>query len=161
MGGVPASPSFPMLRFLICAGWIDESYERYMSNFYSESMSSRDAAYLSSLRQAAAVDRDFVPDDPGEIVARIDGPMAARAGARNIHLFKALLDGGGEEKLRQFMESLARDNLSLIHICALLPNKTVGSPSTMLVLGIDCVGVRDTPPTASASAPTPSISSEK
>lgn len=50
MGGVPASPSFPMLRFLICAGWIDESYERYMSNFYSESMSSRDAAYLSSLR---------------------------------------------------------------------------------------------------------------
>lgn len=110
MGGVPASPSFPMLRFLICAGWIDESYERYMSNFYSESMSSRDAAYLSSLRQAAAVDRDFVPDDPEEIVARIDGPMAARAGARNIHLFKALLDGGGEEKLRQFMESLARDN---------------------------------------------------
>ena len=110
MGGVPASPSFPMLRFLICAGWIDESYERYMSNFYSESMSSRDAAYLSSLRQAAAVDRDFVPDDPKEIVARIDGPMAARSGARNIHLFKALLDGGGEEKLRQFMESLAHDN---------------------------------------------------
>lgn len=111
MGGVPASPSFPMLRFLICSGWIDESYERYMSNFYSESMSSRDAAYLSSFRQAAAVDRDFVPDDPKEIVARIDGPMAARPGARNIHLFKALLDGGGGgEKLRQFMESLARDN---------------------------------------------------
>lgn len=110
MGRVPASPSFPMLRFLICAGWIDESYERYMSNFYSESMSSRDAAYLSLLRQAAAVDRDFAPDDPKEIVARIDGPMAARAGARNIHLFKALLAGNEEEKLRRFMESLARDN---------------------------------------------------
>ena len=110
MDRVPASPSFPMLRFLICAGWIDESYERYMSNFYSESMSSRDASYLSSLRQAAAVDRRYAPDDPKGIVGRIDGPMATRLGARNIHLFKALLTGNEVEKLQQFMESLARDN---------------------------------------------------
>lgn len=110
MGAILASPSFPMLRFLISGGWIDDSYERYMSNFYSESMSARDAAYLSSLRQAGAVDRDYIPDDPAEIVTRLDASTIARRGARNMHLFGALLRGADDVKLRAFMGSLARAN---------------------------------------------------
>lgn len=110
MGAILNSPSFPLLRFLVSGGWIDDSYERYMSNFYSESMSARDASYLSSLRQASVVERDFAPDNPMEIVTRLDASMIARRGARNAHLFGALLRGTDDVKLQAFMESLARTN---------------------------------------------------
>lgn len=110
MGAILDSPSFPMLRFLISGGWIDDSYERYMSNFYFESMSARDASYLSSLRQAGAVERDYAPDNPMEIVTRLDASIIARRGARNAYLFRALLVGVDNVKLQAFMESLARAN---------------------------------------------------
>lgn len=110
MGAIIDSPSYPMLRFLISSGWIDDSYERYMSNFYSESMSARDASYLSSLRQAGTVEQGYVPDNPLEIITRLDSSMVARRSARNPYLFKALLEGADAGKLHMFMKSLAQAN---------------------------------------------------
>lgn len=110
MSAIVNSPSYPMLRFLISSGWIDDSYERYMSNFYSESMSARDASYLSSLRQAGVVEQGYVPDNPLEIVTRLDSSMVARRSARNPYLFKALLEGADTGKLHMFMKSLAQAN---------------------------------------------------
>lgn len=110
MSAIVNSPSYPMLRFLISSGWIDDSYERYMSNFYSESMSARDASYLSSLRQAGVVEQGYVPDNPLEIVTRLDSSMVARRSARNPYLFKALLEGADAGKLHMFMKSLAQAN---------------------------------------------------
>lgn len=110
MSAIVNSPSYPMLRFLISSGWVDDSYERYMSNFYSESMSARDASYLSSLRQAGVVEQGYVPDNPLEIVTRLDSSMVARRSARNPYLFKALLEGADTGKLHMFMKSLAQTN---------------------------------------------------
>lgn len=101
-----SSPHFPMLRFLVASGYIDESYRRYISNFYSDLLCAEDDDFLSAIRQAKQVDLTYQPKEPGEIVRRMDRSMFARKNIRNPWLISTLFDSGDEDKTVAFMSSI-------------------------------------------------------
>lgn len=101
-----SNPHFPMLRFLVASGYIDESYRRYISNFYSDLLCAEDDDFLSAIRQAKQVDLTYQPKEPGEIVRRMDRSMFARKNIRNPWLISALFDSGDEDKTVALMSSI-------------------------------------------------------
>lgn len=108
MDRIMRNPSFNMIRFLVSSGWIDESYRRYTSNFYSGALCARDYDFLSCVQQAKKVDMEYEPFSPKEIIRRMDAGVFARVGIRNPWLIAELLKDGPENKLRAFMGSVVR-----------------------------------------------------
>lgn len=108
MEAVLNSPSFPMIRFLVSSGWIDESYHRYISIFYSESLCAEDDAFLSAIKQAKPIDLTYKPEAPQEIIRRMDRGMFSRESIRNPWLVSALFDTDDSEKIDAFMVSVKR-----------------------------------------------------
>lgn len=108
MKNVRCSPHFPMLRFLVSSGYIDESHRRYISNFYSELLCAEDDDLLSAIRQAKPISLTYEPKSPGEIARRMDREMFSRTSIRNPWLISALLDSGDELKIDAFMSSVKR-----------------------------------------------------
>lgn len=108
MNAVLASPFFPMLRFLVSSGYIDESYRRYISSFYSDTLCAEDDDFLSAIRQAKPIDLAYQPKSPGEIVRRMSPEMFSRTGNRDPWLVSALLDSEDERKIDAFMSSVKR-----------------------------------------------------
>lgn len=108
MEAVLNNPSFPMIRFLVSSGWIDESYNRYISIFYSESLCAEDDVFLSAIKQAKPIDLEYKPKAPQEIIRRMDRGMFSRESIRNPWLVSALFDTDDSEKIDLFMESVKR-----------------------------------------------------
>lgn len=108
MGDVFKSAYFPMVRFLVSSGYIDESYRRYISNFYSDLLCAEDDDYLSAIKQAKPIDLTYRPKAPSEIVRRMDQNAFARQGIRNPWLIAALFDSEFNKKIRVFMLSLGQ-----------------------------------------------------
>lgn len=108
MGDALKSPSFPMLRFLVVGGWINEDYQRYLSKHHGMILSVRDDDFLASLIQAKNVDMGYKPDQPHEVLRRLGKDVFARPGARNPWLIAELLKSGNREKIDVFMESVKR-----------------------------------------------------
>lgn len=108
MSEVIGSPFFPMVRFLVSSGYIDESYRRYISNFYSNLLCAEDDDYLAAIRQAKPIDLNYEPKSPGEIVRRMDQSMFARRNIRNPWLVSALFDSKNNRKIDAFMSSVKR-----------------------------------------------------
>lgn len=106
MGDVLSSPHFSMLRFLVSSGYIDESYRRYISNFYSDLLCAEDDDFLSVIRQAKPVDLAYKPKEPVEIIRRIDKGVFARKNIRNPWLISALFESGSDDKISVFMSSI-------------------------------------------------------
>jgi hypothetical protein len=108
MNAVLESPFFPMLRFLVSSGYIDESYRRYISNFYSDTLCAEDDDFLSSIKQAKPIDFLYQPKNPNEIVRRMGRGEFSRIGIRNPWLVSALFDSKDEYKIDSFMLSVKR-----------------------------------------------------
>ena len=108
MNTVLSSPSFPMLRFLVSSGYIDESYRRYISNFYSDTLCAEDDNYLSAIKQAKSIDLSYQPKKPGEIIRRMEREEFSRISIRNPWLVSTLLSSGNVEKIDTFMSSVKR-----------------------------------------------------
>lgn len=106
MASVISSPSFPMLRFLVSSGYIDESYRRYTSNFYSDTLCAEDDDFLSSIKQATSIDLSYKPKAPAEIVRRMSPEMFTRKSSRNPWLICTLLNSKDEKKIDAFMKSV-------------------------------------------------------
>lgn len=108
MNAVLGSPSFPMLRFLVSSGYIDESYHRYISNFYSDTLCAEDDDFLSAVKQAAPIDLLYRPKNPSAIVGRMGRGEFSRIGMRNPWLVSALLSSKDDQKIKEFMSSVKR-----------------------------------------------------
>lgn len=108
MNAVLSSPPFPMLRFLVSSGYIDESCRRYISNFYSDTLCAEDDDFLSAIKQAKSIDLSYQPKKPGEIVRRMGRGELSRIGTRNPWLVSALLSSEDDEKIDEFMSSVKR-----------------------------------------------------
>lgn len=108
MDAVLSSPSFPLLRFLVSSGYIDESYRRYTSNFYSDTLCAEDDDFLSAIKQAKQIDLDYQPKAPEEIVRRISQEEFSRTSIRNPWLVSALFSSEDDEKIDEFMSSVKR-----------------------------------------------------
>lgn len=108
MNAVLSSPSFPMLRFLVSSGYIDESCRRYISNFYSDTLCAEDDDFLSAIKQSKPTDLSYQPKTPSEIVRRMGRGEFSRIGMRNPWLVSALLSSEDDEKIDEFMSSVKR-----------------------------------------------------
>lgn len=108
MDAVLSSPFFPLLRFLVSSGYIDESYRRYTSNFYSDTLCAEDDDFLSTIKQAKQIDLTYQPKAPDEIVRRISQEEFSRPGIRNPWLVSALLSSKDDQKIKEFMSSVKR-----------------------------------------------------
>lgn len=108
MDAVLSSPFFPLLRFLVSSGYIDESYRRYTSNFYSDTLCAEDDDFLSAIKQAKQIDLTYQPKAPDEIVRRISQEEFSRPSIRNPWLASALLCSEDDGKIDEFMSSVKR-----------------------------------------------------
>ena len=109
MEDVLKSPSFPMLRYLVVGGWINEDYRRYLSKHHGLALSMRDDDFHASLIQAKNVDMEYNPDQPYEVLRRLDKDVFARSSARNPWLIAELLKSDDRDKISVFMASVKRD----------------------------------------------------
>lgn len=61
---VKASPYFPLLKYLVSKGYIDESYFEYMSYCYDGALSIRDKLYVTSVMEGNALPYHYHLDSP-------------------------------------------------------------------------------------------------
>ncbi|MEG0504162.1 MAG: hypothetical protein RR547_05910 [Raoultibacter sp.] len=103
------SPYYPLIRFTILHGWIDESYSRYMSNFYTESLSSKDRDAIVSILQGLSIDAEYEFDNAEEALRRLDEDSLKRSCSKNYSIFRHLLQKDSKPKLSSFFSGLQQD----------------------------------------------------
>lgn len=103
------SPHFPLVKFLIMRGWIDETHERFMSNFYSDSISVRDREFLMAIFQGKPLDTTYVVENPSAVIGRLDADTLTWSNAKNYSLLTYLLHHGPEDKTRAMFAGIRHD----------------------------------------------------
>lgn len=107
---VLASPYFPFVRFAVGRGWIDSTYERFLSNFYAESLAADDRGLIAAIAQGAPVDADRAVRNPFAIVSHLDPDAFTLKGARVFALLRHLLVYGPDDKLETFFAGIDHDD---------------------------------------------------
>lgn len=107
---VAESKYFPMIRFFVIQGYIDENYQLYMSNQYDEVLSWEDRGFLTSLLGGYPTEPAQMIESPRSVLIRLKSIMLARPSARNHYLFSELLEHGPSEKVSKFMAGVAHDH---------------------------------------------------
>lgn len=112
---------FPLIRFLISEGVLDETYEYYKGkiNFdKSKLLGKNDVIYLKSLYESKQLDIGFKVNNPKEILSRLSKRDFSRFNILNKYIFKEVLNEGLEDKIILIIKSLDQElgysNLSKI-----------------------------------------------
>ncbi len=106
---VLASPYLPLIQFLIMRGWIDDTHERFMSNFYSDSISVRDREFLMGVFQGKAHNDSYRVEKPGAVLGRLDADTLSWSNAKNFSLLTYLLHHGPQEKIDALFAGIRHD----------------------------------------------------
>lgn len=69
--GIKGSEYFDLLKYLICYGYIDESYSDYIAYFYEDSLSRIDKIFLRSITDQKAKEYTFHLKNPGMVASRL------------------------------------------------------------------------------------------
>lgn len=69
---VKSNPYFPLLKFLIRKGYIDETYADYMTYFYANSISRTDKIFLRSVSDQKAKAPTYELKEPKKIIEQLD-----------------------------------------------------------------------------------------
>jgi len=88
---VKENPYFPLLKFLVREGKIDETYRDYMTYFYPNSLSVNDAAFCRSVTDQKAKPADYCIEKPGMVVNRLPSWCFSQIEVFNHSLFNYLL----------------------------------------------------------------------
>ena len=105
------SPYFGLIPYLIRSGAVDESYERYTSNYYPLSLSPRDRDFVTAALQGIAqTDPELVLDNAETVIEHLDEASLARQQSRNYALFTALLEGNHPNEARAFLKGMEADD---------------------------------------------------
>lgn len=104
------SKYFPMIRFFIVQGYIDEDYPLYMSNQHNETLSQEDREFLNSVLGRRPTDPAQNIGSSKSVIIHLKGFQLARSSARNYYLFRELLEHGSSEKLSKFIAGIAHDH---------------------------------------------------
>lgn len=94
IGRVMESRYLPLIRFLVSQGWLNETYPRYMSNQYPDSMLPDDRDFVNSVLGAEAPRSEYKIANPEAVAIRLDQKTVARPSARNYSLLAGLLTMG-------------------------------------------------------------------
>lgn len=85
------SDYFPLIAYLIRNGYIDESYNDYMTYFYSESITAVDKVFLRSIADHQKKDYAYVLNDPSRVLMRIQAISFSHIEVLNFNLIDCLL----------------------------------------------------------------------
>lgn len=107
---IKLDPYFPLIKYLVRNGYIDETYPDYMTFFYANSISRQDKIFLRSITDEKAKDYDYALQSPKAVIARMRPVDFGAKECWNYNLLDALLEGKDTEKYRayldEFLESL-------------------------------------------------------
>lgn len=104
---VKKSDYFPLLKYLIRNGYIDESYSDYMTYFYENSLSRTDKIFLRSITDRNSKEFSYKLDNPEMIVERIDISEFSEKEVLNFDLFIYLFQKLDKiEFLKKFIKQL-------------------------------------------------------
>ena len=104
------SPYFPYIRFAVENGWIDTTYERFLCNFYAESLASDDRGLVAAIAQGAPVDPQRAVRNPFAIVSHLEPDAFTSRSARIHALLRHLLVYGPDDKLEMFFAGIDHDD---------------------------------------------------
>jgi hypothetical protein len=68
---IKSSPYFPLIKYLIRHGYIDESYPDYMTYFYENSISREDKVFLRSILDQQALEYNFKLNNPELVLSKL------------------------------------------------------------------------------------------
>ena len=68
---IKASPYFPLIKYLIRHGFINETYADYMTYFYGNSLTRVDKIFLRSVSDKIAKEYSYSLDDPKMVLSRL------------------------------------------------------------------------------------------
>ena len=90
---------FDLLKYLIRNGYIDETYNDYMTYFYPNSLSQGDKMFLLSISNQKPLDNDYSLDDCNKILKRINILSFDRPETLNFNFMFYLLETGNQNKI--------------------------------------------------------------
>lgn len=105
---VKVSPYFPLLKYLVSKGYIDESYFDYMSYCYEGALSIRDKEYVRSVIEGNALPYHYHLDSPELIInlQYLDDYDFTRAETLNYDMFEYILHAQ--------IETAVKNNIALL-----------------------------------------------
>ena len=68
---IKSNPYFDLIKYLVRHGYIDETYQDYMTYFYESSLSRTDKIFLRSITDESAKEYGYILKDPKMILSRL------------------------------------------------------------------------------------------
>ena len=106
---VMTSTYFPLIRFLISQGWLDETFPRYMSKIYPDSIFPGDLDFVNSILGAGPSRPEYRVSNCEAVLIRLDRKVLSRSGARNYSLLDWVLSSGDNEYAEAILAGVAHD----------------------------------------------------
>lgn len=109
IGQVMTSRYFPLIRFLVSQGWLDETYPRYMSHIYPDSILPSDLDFVNSVLGAGLPQPEYEIANSRAVVIRLDDKAISRLSARNYSLLASLLSSDNEQMAKAMLSGVSHD----------------------------------------------------
>ena len=103
---VKTSPYFPLLRYLLSEGWLDETYPDYISYFYEGSIRRQEKEFLLSIAERKAKPYTFDPKPTLELLNNLDRRDFSREEILNYALLELLMESRAE--YRSFFDAFLK-----------------------------------------------------
>lgn len=107
---------FPLLKFLMRNGYLDESYNDYMTFFYENSLTRRDKLFLRSIADRKAKEHDYKLDNPRLVLSNLRETDFWQEECLNYSLISYLLNPSVDSKFFEaFMSQIKKtDNIAFL-----------------------------------------------
>lgn len=99
---------FPLIRFLILAGLIDESYKYYKGSFIESSLDISDEEYLMKLGIGEMIIPEFKLSNPDIIIRKLNENDFNRESIFNYSLFNEMIRGKHKTKIQNATKTILR-----------------------------------------------------
>ena len=110
---IQSSHYFPLIKFILMEGLIDETYKYYISYFYREALGVNDTVYIKNLIQGEENDIYLRLETPNKVIERLSDQDLKRFNFLNYDIFKEYLDKNDNESILIIVESIVyNDNLN-------------------------------------------------
>ena len=101
---------FPLLKYLVSNGYIDESYYDYTSIFYPNSLSINDKNFLLAVNDRRACPPDYQLDSPALVLEHLTDYDLTRKETINYCLFKYIMNGKQENRINLCINQIRQYN---------------------------------------------------
>lgn len=109
---IKSSHYFELIKYLVRNGYIDETYEDYMTYFYENSLTKKDKMFLRSVTDRKAKEWSYIIDNPRLVLSRLREKDFEEIETLNFSLFKYIINTQNENEkyLKRFVYSLKKES---------------------------------------------------